>query len=276
MVKKRVTKRRWNSSTLLVAMPLSMIMFCILGSHATAQDDQPAPRIRGRVLIVRGIFSVFSLGMDTLGHKLKQQGFEVKVVPSAYSYTAAAHWKEEIQNSNQAAPLFIVGHSLGGDLSSSLAEKFGDAEIPVEMLIMLDSTMPSSPPQNVRCCVNLYQSNYSPTWLRVFRGVDVEAKTEHTRVFNIDIRKHEDRQRVAKIHHFNIDSDPWIHDLIMRAIHAGCHQYAQDNQLQARATESRPEQSQHITKQETHREFAVQPTPQTTTQVRPVLRPHRR
>ena len=44
---------------------------------------------KGRILIVRGIFTVFSLGMDELGKKLQELGYQVKVTPSATSYREA-------------------------------------------------------------------------------------------------------------------------------------------------------------------------------------------
>lgn len=194
-------------------------LILMTAGNAEARDDTTP--VRGRVLIVRGIFSVFSLGMDTLADKLRNEGYDVRVTTSAWSHQTAASLKSEILASRNAESLFIIGHSLGGDLAPGLAKSFGEDGLRVDMLIMLDSTMPSSPPANVRCCVNLYQSNYSPSWCRVFRGTDIDAASSTTEMINVDVRKVAAQQQAAKINHFNIDSDPWIHDLVIRAVNIG-------------------------------------------------------
>ena len=173
---------------------------------------------KGRILIVRGIFTVFSLGMDELGKKLQELGYQVKVTPSATSYREADLLCTQILQSENKSPLIIIGHSLGGDLAPKLANTFADRDVPVDMLIMLDSTMPSSPPQNVKRCVNLYQSNSSPSWARVFRGTNINAQSQKTEMINVDIRKLAGREQTAGINHFNIDANPWIHDLIVEAV----------------------------------------------------------
>ena len=84
---------------------------------------------------------------------------------------------------------------------------------------MLDSTLPSSPPQNVRRCINLFQSsNISP-----FQGRQIVSKSPYTELYNIDIRQLASPEQSAGIHHFNIDANPWIHDLIVDAVHQGTH-----------------------------------------------------
>lgn len=184
--------------------------------YLVSQPTSKEPK--GRILIVRGIFTVFSLGMDDLGKKLQKLGYQVKVTPSATSYREADLLCTQILRSEKKSPLIIIGHSLGADLAPKLATTFADRDVPVDMLIMLDSTMPSSPPQNVKRCVNLYQSNSSPSWARVFRGTDINARSHKTEMINVDIRKLAGHEQTAGINHFNIDANPWIHDLIVEAV----------------------------------------------------------
>ncbi|MCH2182411.1 MAG: thioesterase domain-containing protein [Mariniblastus sp.] len=184
--------------------------------YLVAGKNRQAPK--GRILIVRGIFTVFSLGMDGLGKKLKKLGYQVKVTPSANSYHDADILCDQILQSKTKSPLIIIGHSLGGELAPKLARSFAARNVDVDMLIMLDSTMPSAPPQNVKRCVNLYQSNASPSWARVFRGTDIQAKSTKTEMFNVDIGKLAGQDQTADINHFNIDANPWIHELIVEAV----------------------------------------------------------
>ena len=99
-----------------------------------------------------------------------------------------------------------------------LAETFGDKRVPVDLLVMLDSTMPTSPPSNVKRCVNMYQDNGTPDWARVFRGTSIDARSSKTEMINIDIRKLAGKDKTAGINHFNIDANPWVHDLIVQTL----------------------------------------------------------
>ncbi len=177
-------------------------------------DGQPT----GRILIVRGIFTVFSLGLDDLAKKLQDRGYDVQVTTAAGSNFAARQLRDSIYSAKDKSPLIIIGHSLGGDLAPMLAQTFAEKSVPVDMLIMLDSTMPTSPPVNVKRCVNLYQSNATPEWARLFRGANISAKSQNTELINIDIRKIAGKDKTAGINHFNIDANPWIHDLIIDAV----------------------------------------------------------
>lgn len=176
------------------------------------------PYPKARILIVRGILTVFSLGMDDLAKKLRKEGYDVQVSTAAQSSQAARKLRDYIHRTNDSTPLIIIGHSLGGDLAPRLARTFSEKNVPVDMLIMLDSTMPSSPPANVKRCVNLYQSNITPDWAPIFRGSRIDKHATETEMYNIDIRELAGKDRTAGINHFNIDANPWVHDLIIDAV----------------------------------------------------------
>ncbi|MEM9412008.1 MAG: thioesterase domain-containing protein, partial [Planctomycetota bacterium] len=98
------------------------------------------------VLIVRGVLTVFSLGMNELGKELIERGYSVSVVPAIQANSEAIKIRNRLAKSESPKPLVIMGHSLGGDLAPKMAAMFGEQDIQVDLLIMLDSTMPSSPP----------------------------------------------------------------------------------------------------------------------------------
>lgn len=175
-------------------------------------------RSQGRVLIVRGILTIFSLGMDDLAEKMRAAGYKVEVSTAAQSSNAARRLLEHVLKSPSREPVIIVGHSLGGDLAPKLANIFSEKSIPIDVMFMLDSTMPSSPPRNVRVCVNMYQDNGTPDWARLFRGTSISAQSRQTRMINIDIRKLAGKDTTAGIHHFNIDANPWVHRVMMNII----------------------------------------------------------
>lgn len=179
------------------------------------QVEQPL----GRVLIVRGIFTVFSLGMNDLGKRLQTAGYDVRVTTAIQSSAEVEKMSWMYGKQFDQVPLIIIGHSLGGDLAPRLASNFGKHNIPVDLLLMLDSTMPSAPPRNVRRCVNLFQSSNKT----IFQGREIRSWSPQTELFNIDIRQLASPEHTADIHHFNIDTNPWVHDLIVDAVYQGTH-----------------------------------------------------
>src|SRR5206468_446931 len=61
------------------AWPWAMLALALLGSPQPAQAQRPPPPRPGKVLLIRGAFTVFSLGLDTLGDKLKEHGLDAEV-----------------------------------------------------------------------------------------------------------------------------------------------------------------------------------------------------
>ena len=192
-----------------------------------SEDEQLAPVIYesedpvANVLIVRGVLTVFSLGMNQVGRELQDLGYTVSVVPAIQAHKEALRIRNQMARNDSDIPLIIMGHSLGGDLAPKMAAVFGEKDIQVDLLIMLDSTMPTAPPKNVARCLNLYQTNRTPDWAPVFRGSEIQAKAKETELINVNIRELAGRNQTQGINHFNIDSSPWIHKLLVKAIQSG-------------------------------------------------------
>jgi pimeloyl-ACP methyl ester carboxylesterase len=174
--------------------------------------------VPGKVLLVRGVLTVFSLGLDDLADRLRRKGLDVQIVPASLAFSTAGKIAEDYAAGRTKGPLVIIGHSLGGDLGPALARRFGRQGVPVDLLVMIDSTNPSSIPENVKRCVNLYQSNFSPTWFRIFRGAPTEAKSGQTNLTNIDIRELPEKGQATQLNHFNIEKSPWVHDIVSREL----------------------------------------------------------
>ena len=194
----------------LVACWLALVFV----APARAETDAP----RGKVLLVRGFMTVFSLGLDDLAKKLPPEELDVRVVPAAMSRIAVRQIAQQYARGELQGPLVLIGHSLGGDLLPGLAQQLDAAGQQVDLMVMIDSTNPSDAPRNVRRCVNMYQSNFSPTWFRVFRGVPIRAVHADTQLVNVDIRQLPERDEAAKLNHFNIEASTWIHDMVIREV----------------------------------------------------------
>ncbi len=124
-----------------------------LAEGGAATSSGPA-----EVYLLRGLFNVFSLGMDDLAAKLRASGVAAQTLNhTGWSEAAAEIIAARRQGQNRR--IVLIGHSLGGNDIIRLAEKLGRNGVPVDLLIPVDATVPDAIPANVRRVVNYYQSN---------------------------------------------------------------------------------------------------------------------
>jgi hypothetical protein len=112
------------------------------------------------VYLLRGLFNVFSLGMDTLAEELNKRGVQTSVNNyadwSALADQAASRYKAGTEN-----PIILIGHSLGADAVMDMAAALGRRDVPVALVIPFDGTKTLYAPANVARVVNLTQRNYA-------------------------------------------------------------------------------------------------------------------
>lgn len=189
-----------------------------LPGSAEAKGEAPRgvarPVIATEVLILRGLFNVFSLGMDELASKL-QRG---PIRASVHNHLTWSVIGREIiaRRRAGAAPtrLVLIGHSLGGNDVISLARMLGQAGIGVDLVIPVDPTAPEPAPHNVRHLVNFYQSsNGFGAAVRPgagFRGLLVNA----------DLATNRRDLNSAAVGHASIDKSPAVQREIIALVHA--------------------------------------------------------
>ncbi len=187
----------------------------IVAGNATSAAASPVPGRRpGRILIIRGIFTVFSFGMDSLACELAQRGYRVDLAPPSMASVAAQAIEQECRADPDSGPLVIIGHSLGGRLCCTIPWKWKRSGIPVKLVVILDSNPGTPVAGNVERCVNLYVTNH----LGVFHGKRVHAATPQTDLVNLDMTKVPRPPGVPTINHFNIDDSPWIRELVVEEV----------------------------------------------------------
>ena len=151
---------------------------------------------RAHVYLLRGLFNVFSLGMDTLGEELSKRGVQTSVSNyadwCALAEQAAARYKAGTEN-----PIILIGHSLGADAVMDMAAALGRRDVPVALVIPFDGTKTLYAPANVARVVNLTQRNYA--YAR--RGAGF-----HGSLANVDVSFD------ANIDHINIDKAARTHN----------------------------------------------------------------
>lgn len=99
-----------------------------------------------RIYLFRGLFGrVFSTGMDRLAKKLATQGHSTNVI----GWLARRAIEKQILSGCVSIPtdgLALIGHSLGGNSASILANNLMDAGIEVTYVATIDATGPRAIP----------------------------------------------------------------------------------------------------------------------------------
>ena len=127
-------------------------------SAASAAAQPAAANAEAQVYLLRGLFNVFSLGMDELAEKLKKYGFRptVSTWESGHSITSAIAGQ---YGNGARPPIFLIGHSLGANTTFQIATDLQGKSIPVTLIVTFDPTVPGVVPANVVRFINFYAHN---------------------------------------------------------------------------------------------------------------------
>jgi hypothetical protein len=121
-----------------------------------AAEDQSAPV--ARIYMFRGLFGIFSLGIDKLAAKLREAGYEPAILGWEQWGIAA---NEIIANNRRGdtGHIILIGHSLGSDSTIQIANNVVLENIPIDLIVTFDITQPLEVPANVERFINFYQNN---------------------------------------------------------------------------------------------------------------------
>jgi predicted esterase len=159
-----------------------------------------------RVILLRGWFGVFSMGLDSLTEQLKTRGINAEV---------AGHlsWQNEVteilreRSAGRTGPLVLVGHSQGANNVIDIARALEASHVTVDLLITLSPFMQNRVPANVAKAINYYQA---PGW-----GQPLEADQGfHGKLINVNLSDD------PTISHIGIDKSEKIQTEIVREISA--------------------------------------------------------
>jgi hypothetical protein len=167
---------------------------------ATPGATQPQPR--AHVYLLRGLFNVFSLGMDSLTEELKRRGVDATVHGygewQPLADRAAANYK-----AGKEGPIILIGHSLGADAVMDMAAYLGRKGVPVALVVPFDGTKSLAASDNVARVLNLTQRDYA--YVRGGPGF-------HGTLDNVDVSSDK------SIDHITIDKSPRLHARVVAAV----------------------------------------------------------
>jgi hypothetical protein len=159
-----------------------------------------------KVILLRGWFGVFSMGLDGVASDLKAHGVDAEVA-------GHLNWQNEVteilkeRSAGRTGPLILIGHSQGANNVIDMARTLESSHVPVDLLITLSPFMQNRVPANVVKAVNYYQA---PGW-----GQALEAEPGfHGKLVNVNLAED------PTISHIGIDKSTKIQTEILREIAA--------------------------------------------------------
>lgn len=199
--------RRLFTVTALIGTTLSL---ATLSGHANParvphhgqSAAAPLPsRADTHVYLLRGLFGVFSQGLDALAEQLMAQGYHAEL----YGWDESQHVIDLIRRRDQQGhegPTILIGHSLGANAVIMVAESLNKRGIAVDLAVTFDATDPDPVPQNVAILINF--------WADDGFGVPVTAVPGYTGdLQNIDLSDE------PGIDHTSIDTMDQFHQTVI-------------------------------------------------------------
>ena len=164
---------------------------------------QPQPR----VYLFRGALGpIFSRGMDRLTKRLQDAGIRADV----YEFTICRLIADQAIRDyrDAAAPIVLIGHSMGGLCALTFAGILQSENIQVSLVVTIDPAHASPKvPLNVERYINIFLSD------SVLGGGDVVAEPGYQGHYaSFDLKQHEE------ISHINIEKQDSIHEQLVTAI----------------------------------------------------------
>ncbi|MCZ7641695.1 MAG: hypothetical protein M5U33_01630 [Pseudorhodoplanes sp.] len=151
MSRVRITRR---------ALVASLVIAGVLSAPPLqSQTSRPArPPDPARIYLLRGLFGVFSHGIDQLAERLNAQGYSTVLL----GWSDAQKVVSEIEAAHRAGDtshIILIGHSLGSNAAGGIANVLDQKDIPVDLVVTFDVTDPMQASANVGRFINFFQFN---------------------------------------------------------------------------------------------------------------------
>ena len=151
----RISRRQFT--TFAAASALSLMPL-----HEVWSQYSRAPAVQveqAQIYLIRGLFGVFSTGMDQMAAQFKAQGYSNVSLWSWTDVDAIANDIIAGHQNGDNAHVVLIGHSLGSNAVVQVADRLAQQGIPVDLAVTFDITEGLRVPLNVLRFENFYQNN---------------------------------------------------------------------------------------------------------------------
>lgn len=153
-------------------------------------------RRTGEIYSMRGLLNVFSRGMDTMASRLRSKGYDAISYNHSNWQLVADDIVRRAKKKNVSYPIIIMGHSLGGNEASTMANYLGRRGVKVAYVATYDPTETRSVGKNIGSVVNYYLPNGRNV---IKRGSGFKGKLKNINVSNITDIKHTNVEKNRKL-----------------------------------------------------------------------------
>lgn len=201
---------------LLLTFALSGFFFSLpIGADAQTRRLAPAVQTQeAQIYLIRGLFGVFSSGMDQLARDFRKQGYSDVSLWSWTDVDTIAHDIVTGQHRGDTAHVVLIGHSLGANAVVQVADRLEQAGIEVDLAVTFDITEDLVVPANVGAFINFYQHNGFGRPARAVEGFKGQLS-------NIDLSGD------PGLNHDNIDNDPQSQAFVLQRVYDRTHRQIQ-------------------------------------------------
>ncbi len=216
----RVTRRT------IAGFGLGAALTAFAGYEAWTQTMRRAPATQvehAQIYLIRGLFGVFSTGMDQMAAQLKAQGYSNVTL---WSWTDVEQIAADIIQGHQAGDnshVILIGHSLGSNAVVQVADRLAAQGIPVDLAVTFDITEGLQVPLNVERFINFYQNNG-------FGRPALEPAGFSGEFSNINLSNQ------TQLDHGNIDNAPQLQRFVYQQIYDITHSHAQTRVAKRKTT----------------------------------------
>ena len=217
------------SRFLFVLVPICVLTGCVdITGRSAARLDPIHEKTRfvreGHVYCILGWLGIWSRGMDVIAQRIDAElGVQATSLGNQEWQKLASFVRTEHEAGRWSGPLILVGHSIGADDQVRVAKRLNQENVPVDLLILIDPTVPPVIPPNVRHCVNIFKSHPGLDTIPAFRGIKVRAADPaRTLVENTNLRRTKVEFDTRVINHFNIAKIKGVQDMVLTEIAKAC------------------------------------------------------
>lgn len=152
-----VRSGRWLCPLQWLAVAV-LLMILPAGAVARPGNATASAASSTHVYLLRGVLNIFSLGLDDIASKLRQQGFNVTITNYIYWSSLADEAAAEYR-SGRTRTIVLVGHSSGATALPDMVARLDQLGAPVKLAIGLDSVFRTSLSGRVGRYINFYVAN---------------------------------------------------------------------------------------------------------------------
>lgn len=207
--------RRTGFLSLAAAMIAVAFAACPPEASAQTRRVTPATQVQeAQIYLIRGLFGVFSSGMDQLASDFRKDGYTDVSLWSWTDVETIVHDITTGQHRGDDVHIVLIGHSLGSNAVVQVADRLAQVGVEVDLAVTFDITEDLVVPANVGTYINFYQNNG-------FGRPATAAEGFKGQFSNINLSSD------SSLNHDNIDNAPNLQAFVLQRVYELTHKHIQ-------------------------------------------------